>query len=98
MGRPDLAFEGLKRVLNADTTLSQRFFRNIALGEASQELESSSCAVTLPSCVASTYASPIKMLTYSGLGDGVADGALSVSCGAAFLPIAAAAAVSTMPL
>lgn len=61
VARPDWAFNGLRRVLFADSTQTSTFFRNIAIGESSQELSSDMCETSLPVCEASTYADPIEL-------------------------------------
>eukprot|EP00929_Paragymnodinium_shiwhaense_P095905 TRINITY_DN5721_c0_g1_i2.p1 TRINITY_DN5721_c0_g1~~TRINITY_DN5721_c0_g1_i2.p1 ORF type:complete len:507 (+),score=154.69 TRINITY_DN5721_c0_g1_i2:97-1617(+) len=50
LARPDWAANGLKRLLAPDATLPFRYFRDIAAGEASQEISQATCSVALPAC------------------------------------------------
>merc|ERR1719277_2082437 len=50
IARPDWAVAGLSRCLHKDSTKTFRYFRNIAEGEAPEELTAAMCEESLPLC------------------------------------------------
>jgi len=63
VARPDLAVQGLKRILKPDANMPFKYFRNIAAGEQSKLVSSSSCEVALPVCDSDVLATPIKAVS-----------------------------------
>eukprot|EP00428_Durinskia_dybowskii_P031988 CAMPEP_0170254276 /NCGR_PEP_ID=MMETSP0116_2-20130129/26985_1 /TAXON_ID=400756 /ORGANISM="Durinskia baltica, Strain CSIRO CS-38" /LENGTH=583 /DNA_ID=CAMNT_0010505273 /DNA_START=60 /DNA_END=1810 /DNA_ORIENTATION=+ len=62
LARPDLAVEGLARVLWPSNSFERRFFRNIAAGETVLIVFPADCKETLPVCDADAEPLPIKTL------------------------------------
>lgn len=63
IAHPDLAVEGLKRVLQSDSASPKKYFRNIATGEVAEVLIKEDCSTTLMTCDSSEYPSELPMIT-----------------------------------
>mmetsp|Transcript_1586 Transcript_1586/g.2848 ORF Transcript_1586/g.2848 Transcript_1586/m.2848 type:complete len:494 (-) Transcript_1586:68-1549(-) len=90
LAQPDMAVEGLQRVLKPDSSKPKKYFRNIATGEAPVVVQKDACTETLMTCSPSDY--PEKLPMIDKLGEvSSAIGQLSMS---AVLTVASAVATA----
>mmetsp|Transcript_29201 Transcript_29201/g.53852 ORF Transcript_29201/g.53852 Transcript_29201/m.53852 type:complete len:492 (-) Transcript_29201:76-1551(-) len=66
LAQPDMAVEGLQRVLKPDSSKPKKYFRNIATGEAVEVVKKDACTAKLMTCNPSDYPAELPMIDKLG--------------------------------
>jgi hypothetical protein len=88
VARPDYAVEGLRRVMEPDSNMPMRYFRNIGATppEMPEVIAESECSRTLPACDSTALADEILMMALQDTGSGGTTSALQGwGCGSVLL-------------